>query len=91
MKTYKRRTVQGITRILVGPCKHDVKVTRIGDGYNIRVFLNDVVNQESRVYDKIHIGPEIQDMLRLEDKYGNISSMASSSRERRGRKEIARK
>jgi len=91
MKTYKRRTVQRMIRVMVGSCKHDVKVTRIGDGYNIRVFLDGVINQESRVYEKINVGPEIQDMLRMEDKCGNISSMASGSRERRGRKEIARK
>jgi len=91
MKTYKRRTIQRMRRVMVGECEHDVKVTRLGDGYNIRVFLNDDINQESRVYEKQHIGAEIQDMLRMEDKCGNISSMASNSRDRRGRKEIAHK
>lgn len=91
MKTYKRRTIQRMSRVMVGECEHDVKVTRLGDGYNIRVFLNNGINQESRVYDKQHIGTEIQDMLRMEDKCGNISSMASNSRFRKGRKESSRK
>lgn len=91
MKTYKRRTIQTITRIGAGLCEHDTKVTRIRDGYNIRILLDGVVNQESRVYNKEHISMEIQDMLRMEDKCGNISGMAGNSRNRRGRKEIERK
>lgn len=86
MSAYKRRTILPLQRTLWGQCEHDVKVTRIGDGYNIRVFLNDQVNQESRVYDKEDVSREIYQMLRMEDKCGNISRMASSSRDRYNRK-----
>lgn len=90
MKTYKRRTIQRMKSVMLGQCTHNVKVTRIGTGYNIRVFANNVINQESRVYDRKHVGMEIQDMLRMEDKCGNLSGMAHSSRVRKGRKEIER-
>jgi hypothetical protein len=63
-------------------CTHEVKVTRIGDGYNIRVLMNGNVNQESRVYNREHISTEIYHMLRMEDKCGNISNMASRCRDR---------
>lgn len=86
MATYKRRTILRMQRTLSGRCEHDVKVTRIGDGYNIRVLLNGEINQESRVYDKEDISKEIFQMLRMEDKCGNISDMASASRERNNRK-----
>ena len=82
MWPYKRRTIKSLERGLQGECIHDVKVTRIGDGYNIRVLLNNEVNQECRVYDKIHISTEIYHMLRMEDKCGNISQMASRCRDR---------
>lgn len=82
MPTYKRRTVMSLQRTCVGSCTHGVKVTRIGDGYNIRVFLNNEINQESRVYSREDISPEIYHMLRMEDKCGNLSNMASRSRDR---------
>jgi hypothetical protein len=90
MKTYKRRTVLGMQRVCSSACEHDVKVTRIGDGWNIRVFLNGILNQESRVYSKEFISTEIQDMLRWEDKSGNISGMASAARDRPGLKQMSR-
>lgn len=80
MKTYKRRTVLTMQRTLQGECEHKVKVTRIGDGYNIRVYMNDQVNQESRVYDRQHTGAEAKSMLRMEDKCGNISKYADAAR-----------
>ena len=82
MKTYRRRTILRLQNMFRGLCDHDVKVTRLGDGYNIRVFMDGELNQESRVYDRSHVSPEIQDMLRMEDKCGNISKMAGSSRDR---------
>jgi len=82
MKTYKRRTVLTMQRMLQGDCEHRVVVTRIGDGYNIRVFTNGHLNQEARVYDKQHIQPEAKSMLRFEDKCGNISKYAHSARVR---------
>lgn len=80
MKTYKRRTVLSMQRMLQGACEHKVVVTRIGDGYNIRVYMNDTLNQESRVYDRMDIQREAKSMLRMEDKCGNISKYADSAR-----------
>lgn len=82
MKTYKRRTIIPQQRIFVGQCEHRVAVTRIGDGYNIRVYLNDELNQESRVYDRMFIQPEARTMLRWEDKMGNYSNYADRARHR---------
>lgn len=86
MTTYKRRTILRMQKTMADTCDHEVKVTRIGDGYNIRVFLNGALNQESRVYDKEDVSKEIYQMLRMEDKCGNISGMASASRDRYSRK-----
>lgn len=80
MKTYKRLTILTLQQVLQGECEHTVKVTRIGDGYNIRVFTNGKLNQESRVYDRRWIGVEAKSMLRMEDKCGNISKYADSAR-----------
>lgn len=64
-------------------CTHEVKVTFIGGvGYCIRVFVNGELNQESVVGDRLDVSPEIKSMLRMEDKCGNYSDMASSSRMR---------
>jgi len=71
-----------IQRSCVGACIHEVRVRRIGIGYNIRVFINGEINQECRVYERRDISSEIYQMLRMEDKCGNISKMASRSRER---------
>lgn len=69
--------------VLLGWCTHRVKVTRVpGHGYGIRVYTNELLNQESLVQDKIDIGKEISLMLRTEDKCGNWSKMASRSRMR---------
>ena len=80
MKTYKRRTVLTLQRMLQGDCEHKVLVTRIGDGYNIRIFMNDKLNQEARVYDRMNIQSEAKSMLRMEDKCGNISKYAAAAR-----------
>jgi len=70
-------------RCIVGDCEHDVKVTRIkGVGYGIRVYLNGEINQECTVESRDQIGKAIYQMLRMEDKCGNISDMASRSRHR---------
>jgi len=45
-------------------------------------MLNGQINQESFVKHKDEIGKEIQSMLRMEDKCGNISKMADRSRMR---------
>jgi hypothetical protein len=71
---------------------HTTKVTYLkGVGYGVRVFTNGNLSQETIVDDRIDVGKAIRDMLRMEDKCGNISKMAHSSRHRQGKKEIARK
>jgi hypothetical protein len=82
MKTYKRMCILPPQKVGAGACTHEVKVTRIGDGYNIRVFVNGTLNQESRVYDRAFISAEARDMLRWEDKLGNISKYADRARHR---------
>jgi hypothetical protein len=66
----------------MGECTHTVTVRRIGNGWNVRVLLNGEVNQERRVYYPSEIGREAAEMLRMEDKCGNISQYASAARER---------
>jgi hypothetical protein len=80
MKTYKRRTVLPMQSMLQGACEHEVVVTRIGTGYNIRVYMNDTLNQEARVYDRMDIQSEAKSMLRMEDKCGNVSKYADAAR-----------
>lgn len=68
----------------MGECEHNVKVTHIkGKGWGVRVFVNGNLNQESIVTSRSDISREIGHMLRMEDKCGNISQIASASRERR--------
>jgi hypothetical protein len=71
-----------LKKVLQGPVEHDVKVTFLGKGWGIRIMLNGEINQESFVKHKDEIGKEIQSMLRMEDKCGNISNMAHRSRMR---------
>ena len=70
----------------MGDCVHEVKVTRVGSNWGIRVLLNGEINQEALVEDRELIPREIYLMLRMEDKCGNCSDMASASRERYNRK-----
>ena len=84
MNTFRKQPVTMVTmqRTCAGRCEHTVKATRIGDGWNVRVFLNGEVNQEVRVYAQNLIGAAARDMLRWEDKCGNISEYASKARHR---------
>lgn len=69
--------------VLAGECQHEVKVTRVAPGkWGIRVYVNKILSQESVVQCRSEIGNEIRSMLRMEDKCGNISDMASASRDR---------
>ena len=77
---YKR--IIGMQYVCAGDCEHEVTSRRIGDGYNVRVLLNGQVNQEVRVSDRSEIGPAARDMLRMEDKCGNISAFAGAARTR---------
>lgn len=67
---------------LLGDVKHSTKVTRIGNWWHCRVFVNDVANQEVKVADRSLIGRAFKEMLRDEDKSGNISELAESTRKR---------
>ena len=66
---------------------HDIKVTRIGKGWNVRCFRDGKVIDEIRVFARVDIGVAIKEMLRWEDKMGAISDMAFKSRKRLNRKE----
>jgi len=84
MKTERR--VVTFKRCYFDFVTHEVKVTRIGDGWNVRIYTNGEVNQETRVYDRTRIGPVAREMLRWEDKCGNISKAASAARKRMSNK-----
>ena len=69
-------------RVLLGECQHEVAVRKIGNGYNVRVFVNGELNQEARCQDRSEISYTARSLLRWEDKCGNISKFASAARER---------
>ena len=71
-----------IKQMLLGWCEHQVKVRRIGKGWNVRVFTNGILNQELRVYNSQDIGVAAREMLRWEDKVGNWSKHAIEVRKR---------
>ena len=82
MKTYKSKVIQPLLRIYFDNVDHDVKVTYIKGGWNVRVYTNGLVNQEIRVFDRADIGKTAREMLRWEDKCGNVSKFAHAARER---------
>lgn len=69
-------------RVMLEECTHEVKVTRLGNGWAVRVYANGEVNQERTVYSRQDIGPAARDMLRMEDKCGNHSAYARAARKR---------
>lgn len=69
-------------RCMVQWCEHTVTVRRIGKAWHCRVFVDGVLNQEVKVYDRMDIGFACRDMLRMEDKCGNWSDFAMSARTR---------
>jgi hypothetical protein len=71
-----------IQRCLVGVCEHKVTVRNIKGNYHCRVLVNGVVNQEAVCYARRDIGHTCRNLLRWEDKCGNISKFASAARER---------
>ena len=79
------KTVMSMRHTLLGNVEHEVRVTRMQDGYGVRVFTNGVLNQEMLAEDRSEIGAAARDMLRWEDKCGNISEFASAARERNNR------
>ena len=71
---------------------HEVKVTYLGNGkYGCRILTNGEVSQERNVEGRDAIGPACRDMLRTEQKCGNLSQYAQKSRHRAGKKELARR
>ncbi len=73
--------------VLMGPVEHTTKCTFLkGVGWGCRVFVNGQLNQEIVVHNKEDIGRAFREMLRMEDKCGNISDMAHNARMRPGRK-----
>lgn len=80
------QVIKTLTRIYFDWVLHEVKVTRIGQGWNVRVYTNGEVSQEVRVFDRSRIGIVAREMLRMEDKCGNLSWLAHNARNRIGRK-----
>jgi hypothetical protein len=75
-----------------GNVEHTVKVTYLGKGvYGCRVYTNGELNAENRCIGKQNIGAACRDLLRFEDKLGNYSKYAHSSRMRSGRKQVSNK
>ena len=71
-----------IQRCIVGECEHEVTVRCINGKYHVRVLLNGEVNQEAVCDSKADIGYTARNLLRWEDKCGNISAFASAARAR---------
>jgi hypothetical protein len=69
-------------RLLLGEVEHEVTVRNINGSYHCRVFVNGELNQEAVCYSKRDIGYTCRNLLRWEDKCGNISKFASAARER---------
>lgn len=71
-----------IKRLMQGWCEHQVTVRRTGSGWNVRVFTNGVLNQESWVQLRSDCGNVARRLLRWEDKNGNYSAFATAARAR---------
>ena len=69
-------------RMLLGEVEHEVTVRNIDGNYHCRVLVNGEVNQEAVCYSKRDITYTCRSLLRWEDKCGNWSKFARSSRER---------
>ena len=74
--------VLNVQQVLMGSVNHSVTVRRIGSAWHCRVFVNGVLNQEARCWNRISIGYTCRNLLRTEDKVGNISEFATAARER---------
>ena len=71
-----------IQRVAIGECAHEVTVRSINGQYHVRVLLNGVVNQEAVCKTKADIGFTARNLLRWEDKCGNLSEFAGAARSR---------
>lgn len=68
--------------------EHKIKVTRIGNGWNVRLFVNGVLSSELRVYNRHDIGVASRELLRTSDKIGQPSQYSQAMRHRTHKREI---
>lgn len=78
----KYETILSIQNICLGEVSREVTVKNINDSFNIRVFVNGILNQEARCKTRSEIGKVSRDLLRWENKMGNISDLSVFARER---------
>lgn len=72
--------------VIMNDCTHEIKVTYLGKSrWGVRCFMNGELNQEIQVGCREDIGVAAREMLRWEDKCGNISKFASAARERKNK------
>ena len=62
--------------------KLDVKVTRLGDGWGIRLFDDGKLHSEAKVFNRVDIGSACRYLMRWYDKLGGTSARASRTRKR---------
>ena len=81
--SYPYKMIIPMQKMLLGEVEHDVKVTAMGSKkFHCRVYTNGKLNQEAVCFNLSDIGVTCRNMLRDEDKCGNISAFASAARER---------
>ena len=80
--SYPYKMIIPMQKMLLGEVEHDVKVTAMGSKkFHCRIYVNDQLNQEAVCFNRSDIGVTCRNMLRDEDKCGNISAFASAARE----------
>lgn len=82
MKFAKFEITKSMSACLLGDVKHEVKVARVGKNYVVSIFTNGLLNQEAVTQGRENIGNTARQLLRMEDKCGNVSKYASSARKR---------
>jgi hypothetical protein len=76
-------TTLPIQRIFMGDVSHEIIVTRVNPStWGVRCFTNGILNQEIQVHTRGDIGRAAREMLRTEEKCGNISQFAGAARDR---------
>ena len=81
--SYPYKMIIPMQKMLLGEVEHDVKVTAMGSKkFHCRVYTNGDLNQEAVCFNRSDIGVTCRNMLRDEDKCGNISAFARAARER---------
>jgi len=71
------------------PQGYTTKVTRLGNGYGLRVYRGDKVVSSGFAQTKAEVAPKLKEMLRWVEKTGHGSTMASASRARRKKNPVA--